>query len=61
VSDDCWLTLAKRVHQPHDIAGEMEHAVSVDRLGAISLAVAAPVGRDDAEAGVRERRQLIAP
>ena len=59
--DDRGRALAKRVHESDDIAGEMKNAVSVDRLGAIGLAVAALVGGDDAEAGLRERRYLMAP
>ena len=59
--DNRGRALLERVHEPDDVADQVEDAVRVDRLGTIGLAVAALVGRDDAETRLRERRYLMAP
>jgi hypothetical protein len=61
VPDDRGRALPKRVHESDDIARQMKDAVCVDRLGAVGLAVAALVGRDDPKPSLRERRYLMAP
>ena len=51
----------ERVEQPHEVPGELLHAVRLDRLRRVAAAVAALVGRDRAEAGGGQRGELVAP
>jgi hypothetical protein len=46
---------AKRIKKTHHVADEMQQRVLIDCVGPIGLAVAAHIGRDDAEAGRRQR------
>ena len=56
VADDHRLSLAQRVEQADHVADQMQQRVLVDRLGPVGLAIAAHVGRDGVEAGLRRAR-----
>jgi hypothetical protein len=61
VADDHRLLLAQHLHQPHDVPGELEDVVSLDRLRAVGAAIAALVGGDGVEPGRGQGRQLMPP
>lgn len=52
---------AQRIRQADQIADEMEDGVSIDRLRAVALSVAAHIGRHDPESRFRKGWNLMAP
>src|ERR1700689_4990752 len=52
---------AERVQQTDHIAYQVKQRVLLDGLGAIGLAVAAHIWRDDPKASFRERLKLVPP
>src|SRR6266700_1059213 len=57
----CALPIFQRVEQPDHVADDVELRIGFDRRGSIAAAVAAHVGREGAEAGLRQCRQLTPP
>jgi hypothetical protein len=51
----------KGVEQADHVANEVEESILIDRVRAITLAIAAHVRRHDMEAGLSQRRELVAP
>ena len=61
VPGDDRLLLAERVHQPDDIAGQVQDRVGVRAGGLVGAAVPALVRRHGVEAGGGQRDQLMTP
>jgi len=53
--------LTERVEQAHHVADKVKERVLLDCLGAISLTIAAHVGRHGMEPGCGEGCELMAP
>jgi hypothetical protein len=61
VADDEGAGLAEGVEEGDEVADDVQGGVVVDGRRGVGAAAAAEVGRDDAEAGVGESRDLVAP
>src|SRR5581483_1342214 len=59
VADEDRLADLEMIEQADEIAGEMLEIVILDRFGAIGRAIAALVRRDHANAGLRQRLDLV--
>jgi len=59
--DDHGGVFVESVEESHYVADKMKERVLVDLSGTIALAVTSHVGRNGVEAGLGERRQLVAP
>jgi hypothetical protein len=61
MADDEGAGLAEGVEEGDEVADDVQGGVVVDGRRGVGAAAAAEVGRDDAEAGVGESRDLVAP
>ncbi len=61
MADEDGALLAELVEQAHEIPGEVQDVVVLDRVGTAGTAVAALVRRDHAATGGGERAELVSP
>ena len=61
VADEDCLIDVQVIQQPDQIAGEMIEIVILDLLGSVGRAIAALIRRDDADARLTHRLDLVPP